>query len=159
MGIVAKQSVRLTWPQSQAVPGAGYYQIYRDGAAVAENDSPIAAWPDGHGKRGCGRGGCGRGRWGKSAGGLGCGLGGCGLGGWGTGGACLTMDTDLITDGVHVWAIVAYDGAGNASAGNPTAALALAGVPESPSAVEADEYEDGVLSVAFALSPDDEGSA
>ena len=157
MGLVASQSVRLTWPQSQAVPGAGFYQIYRDGSATPENDSPIAAWPDGHGKRGWGRGGRGKGGWGKSSGGLGWGLGRRGRGGWGTGGACLTMDTDLITDGVHVWHVVAYDGAGNASAGNPTAGLAVAGEPDPPSAAAVDSYAAGVLSVAFTLSGDDEG--
>jgi hypothetical protein len=157
MGIVAKQSVRLTWPQSQAVPGAGYYQLYRDGSATPENDSPIPAWPDGHGKRGWGRGGRGRGGWGKGAGGFGWGLGGRGRGGWGTGGQRLTMDTEPIADGVHVWRVLAYDGAGNESAGNPTASLAVAGEPEPPAEAEAAGYAGGVLSVTFTLSEDDEG--
>ena len=157
MGITATQSVRLTWPQSQAIPGAGYYQIYRDGAAVAENDSPIAAWPDGHGKIGYGRGGYGRGRYGISSGGLGYGLGDYGRGGYGVGGRNLSMTADLVPDGVHIWQVLAYDGAGNESAGNPTASLAVAGIPQSPRDVEAAAYADDVLSVTFTLSEDDEG--
>lgn len=157
MGIVASQSVRLTWPQSQAVPGLGYYQVYRDGAATPDNDSPIAAWPDGHGKIGYGRGGYGRGVYGVSAGGLGYGLGGYGLGGYGVGGRSLSMIADLVPDGVHEWEIAAFDSAGNESDGNPTATLALAGDPEPPRAVEAAAYAAGVLSVTFTLSEDDEG--
>jgi len=157
MGITATQSVRLTWPQSQAVPGLGWYQVYRDGAATPENDSPIAAWPDGHGKIGYGRGGYGRGRYGISSGGLGYGLGDYGRGGYGVGGRNLSMTADLVPDGVHIWQVLAYDGAGNESAGNPTASLAVAGIPQSPRDVEAAAYADDVLSVTFTLSEDDEG--
>jgi len=157
MGIVAKQSVRLTWPQSQAVPGGGYYQIYRDGAAEPENDSPIPGWPDGHGKVGYGRGAFGRGAYGVSAGGLGYGLGGYGLGGYGVGGRSLSMIADQVPDGVHEWEIAAFDAAGNESAGNPSATLALAGEPDPPRDAEPAAYADNVLSVTFTLSEDDEG--
>jgi len=159
MGIVAKQSVRLTWPQSQDVPGDGHYQLYRDGAAAPDNDSPIPAWPDGQGKAGWGRGRWGLGSWGRSASGLGWGLGGWGLGGWGVGGRNLSMIADLVPDGVHEWEIVASDAAGNDSAGNPTASLAVAGEPQPPRGVEASAFDDenNVLSVTFTLSEDDEG--
>ena len=161
MGIVAKQSVRLTWPQSQGVPGAGVYNIYRDWSAAPENDSPIAAWPAGHGKRGWGRGRWGAGSWGRSAAALGWGLGGWGLGGWGVGGRSLSMIADLVPDGVHRWEIAAFDEAGNESAGNPAATLAVAGDPAPPRGVEAAEYdsESNVLSVAFTRSEDDEAVA
>jgi len=147
----------LTWPQSQDVPGLGYYQLYRDGAAAPENDSPIPAWPSGQGKSGWGRGAWGAGVWGRSARGLGWGMGGWGVGGWGVGGRNLSMVADLVPDGVHDWEIAAFDPAGNESAGNPTASLAVAGTPDPPADVEADSYSDDVLSVTFSLSEDDEG--
>jgi hypothetical protein len=157
MGIVATQSVRLTWPQGQHVPGLGYYQAYRDGAATPDNDSPIAAWPDGHGKRGWGRGTWGSGRWGRSAAGMGWGLGDWGRGGWGIGGRNLRFTADLVPDGVRTWQVLAYDAAGNDSAGNPTATLAVAGEPAAPRDVQPSAYAAGVLSVTFTLSEDDEG--
>lgn len=158
MGIIAEQSVRLTWPQEQTTPGAGYYQLYRDGSADPENDSPIPAWPDGHGKNGWGRGRWGSGTWGKSAAGLGWGLGNWGRGGWGRGGRDMSMDTEAMADGLHSWEILAYDGPGNEAASAASASLLVRGTPDAPRSATPASYDGTALAIAFTLSRDDEAA-
>jgi len=158
LGIIAEQSVRLTWPQEQTTPGGGYYQLYRDGSADTENESPIPAWPDGHGKSGWGRGRRGRGRWGKSSGGLGWGMGRRGRGGWGRGGQNLSIDTEPIGDGLHSWEIFAYDGPGNESSSAASGSVAVRGEPDAPRAAVPSSYDGTALVIAFTLSRDDEAA-
>lgn len=158
MGIVAQQSVQLTWPQEQHVPAGGFYHLYRDGSAETENDTPIDAWPDGHGKNGWGRGRWGSGTWGKSASGLGWGLGGWGRGGWGRGGRNLSMDTEPIDDGLHSWENFGYDVAGNESLSAASVSLAVRGDPDAPRSAVPASYDGTALAIAFTLSRDDEAA-
>jgi len=158
MGIVARQSVRLSWPVSQALPGGSIFNIYRDGGSEPEAACPVPAWPDGNGKRGFGRGRFGSGKFGSSAGGGGFGFGSgrFGRGGFGVGEAVLEIQAADVPDAVHNWTVAASDPAGNESAA-ASAALAVAGSPEAPADLEASAYAEAALSLAFTLSGDDEG--
>ena len=166
MSIIAKSLALLRWPDSQAAPLGGSYDVFRDNrdAAVdygsAINPSPIAAWPDGAGKIGAGLGPAGSGPAGYGHGGVGCGMGGAGMGMAGFGAAMREFTTPPLLDGGWLFAVVASDPAGNAATPAAVeAAATLAGDPAPPGIPLASGYDLGTdtLTVEWPLSADDEG--
>jgi len=167
MGIVANSRAEVRWLQRQTVPLGGWYNLYSDGGAgggidygTPVNARPIPAWPDGEGKRGWGLGRWGCGAWGHGEGGVGWGYGPWGLGPWGFGIGMMSHVTGLLADGTYTLAAVPFDPAGNADTpASQTAEVSLAGTPRPPGVPTAAAYdgETGILTLSWALSPDDEG--
>jgi len=167
MGIIAKSRALVRWLQRQSVPLGGWYNVYGDGGAGGGidygspvNPRPLAAWPDGEGKRGWGLGPWGEGPWGQGQGGVGWGYGPWGLGPWGYGIATVSLVTPLLTDGTYTFAAVPLDPAGNADTpASETAEVLLAGTPKPPGVPTATAYDDetDTLTLSWQLSPDDEG--
>jgi len=168
MGIIAQAQAELTWMQAQSVGVRGHYDVFvNDGAggavnySAAINPAPIAAWPDGEGKQGFGRGTFGGGRFGHGDVGLGFGRGCFGLGRFGFGARRIHHVTRPLADGTWVFAVLAFDAAGNpaAPAAGTEVTVALAGEPDPPDDPAATGYDAGTdtLTLEWTLSPDDEG--
>ncbi len=165
MGITATGRIEVTWPQDQAVPLRGSYEVCRDdrdGAIDYDhpvNDAAIPAWPDGEGKRGFGLAAFGTGPFGIGDGGAGFGQGLFGLGAFGFGAAAMRHATDELGEGAYTLAVVPRDAAGNVT--TPATATALAAVapaPAAPTNARATEYEDDELTIQFDLSGDDDNA-
>jgi len=166
MGIIADSQALLKWLRSQDVPADGYYHVYRDDRdgvvdyATRINPLPIPGWADQAGKIGFGLGRFGYGPFGTGdAGGLGFGL---GAFGWGLFGWCADLaefHTPALADGMWRFGILGFDAAGNAAGSGTEVDVVLAGTPAPPGVPTASSYDDDTdtLTLAWSLSPDDEG--
>ncbi len=166
MSIVADAQVEVRWPQQQAVPLGGWYDIFGDAKSGAVdygtplNPGRIPAWPDDNAKIGAGLGRAGMGVAGYGDGGMGAGLGGAGLGMAGFGAEVISYITGALADGTHTLAVVGFDPAGNkVTPADLETEIAVAGVPAPPGVPTATNYDNGsdTLTLNWALSPDDEG--
>lgn len=160
MAINARNNIRLTWAQQQAVPLGGAYSIYGGIDAVsyaAALAGGIPAWPAG-GQTGLGFGTLGGGFLGMAQGGNGLGAGRLGLGPLGVGGGALSLALDALADGHWHFAVVGADAAGNeVTPAASDVSLTLAGDPRPPTQARASYVAGtGIVTLTWATSPDDE---
>ena len=164
MGLIAEAQVELSWPQRQAVPLGGHYDVYADGQtgevdfSAKLNALPVEAWPGAVGKRGFGLGLFGAGMFGFGNICLPFGEGRFGMGRFGFGARMHEFLTGPHADGDWRFAVVAVDPAGNPvePAGAIEAAASVAGSPAAPSDLAATAWEDETLTLEWTISPDDE---
>jgi len=147
------------------VPLGGYYNIYGDGKtgvvdySAALNPLPIAAWPEGAGKRGFGWGLFGAGMFGFGAVAYPFGHGRFGMGRFGFGAEMHSYIMQSVADGAWLFTIVAFDPAGNPAVpvGSVEQSCTVAGYPRPASGLDATAYAAGVLTLEWTVSEDDEG--
>jgi hypothetical protein len=165
MGIQAKNTAVLRWPQQQALLPGSTYDVFRDdcnGLVDYDrriNPSPIPAWPEGEGKLGFGLGPFGMDPFGlEGINGLGFGQGAFGLGFFGFEVVPVDHYVTPLRDGLWRFGVLAVDPAGNVSESVEDEA-AIVGAPEPPAKIAAADYAlvGDRLTLDVGLSADDEG--
>ena len=155
----------IEWPTNFSVLPGGKYEIFgsADGnGGDIDYDTPlikrrIEPWPDVF-PGGFGVGDFGAGAFGYGYYGFGFGEGDFGYGPFGFGCHMLKRTTGKLADGLWQFVVVGYDEVGNADvqAERVEDALSLAGVPEPPTTPQL-AWADGVLTISYTKSTDDEG--
>jgi hypothetical protein len=137
----AGAEVRLTWQAGLYLdPNLEAFDVFGDGATGAVdyetplNESPIPARPGGRTPWGYGTGGCGVGAWGQAA-------------------AEYDWTTDPAVPGVHRFAVVASDAAGNRLATAAEVEIALAPLPRPPQGVRLAAYDPNTRAATLAWDP------
>ena len=136
--------VRLTWQAGLYLdPNLAAFDVFGDEATgtidydAPLNELPIAARPDGRTPWGFGTGGYGVGAWGQAA-------------------AVYAWTADPAAGGVHRFAVVAVDAAGNRLESAADVEIAVAPLPRPPEAFRVSAYDPGtrVATLAWDPSPD-----